>query len=449
MNRPSARIVLHAGPVWATVAVLAVTARASDVGRENSGEIELVDFNVKLDVVLQRDEEDWIWFHPRAAAIPDPLGRGGPTVVMTIQKHLGVSDYYSGVYVMRTDDGGKSWTGPQLFPQLDWWKESEEVRVSVCDVTPGWHAQSGKLIAIGTKIRYDREGRQLHDEPHSRETAYAVYDPKSDQWTRWQTLQLPEAETKFFLSGAGCVQWVVDQSGAVLVPIYYKARGQSCYSATVVQCKFDGETLAYVRHGDELHLDVPRGFCEPSLVESQGHYYLTLRNDEKGYVTASDDGLHFAPVKPWAFDDGAELGSYNTQQHWVGHANGLFLVYTRRGANNDHVMRHRAPLFIAQVDPQRLYVIRKTERVLIPEHGAPMGNFGAAKISETESWVTVSEFMWPAWNETARKKGAAGRTFVARIIWAPQGREDRREATGDSAEGRASTASPRPLTPYP
>ncbi len=41
---------------------------------------------------------------------------------------------------------------------------------------------------------------------------------------------------------------------------------------------------------------------------------------------------------------------------------GGFLVYTRRGADNDHVFRHRAPLFIAQVDPKRLDVIRASER---------------------------------------------------------------------------------------
>jgi PAS domain-containing protein len=134
-------------------------------------------------------------------------------------------------------------------------------------------------------------------------------------------------------------------------------------------------------------------------------------------VLKHDDGLHFRPIKAWKFDDSTDLGSYNTQQHWLAHSDGLFLVYTRRGANNDHIMRNRAPLFIAQVDPEELCVIRKTERVLIPEQGAPLGNFGAAAITETESWVTVSEFMWPSWNEEARKRGAAGRTFIARVIW--------------------------------
>ena len=89
----------------------------------------------------------------------------------------------------------------------------------------------------------------------------------------------------------------------------------------------------------------------------------------------SDDGLQFAEPKPWLFDDGSDLGSYNTQQHWLAHSDGLFLIYTRRGANNDHILRHRAPLFMAQVDPQTQQVIRRTEKVVVP-NAAELGNFG-------------------------------------------------------------------------
>ncbi|MCB1079966.1 MAG: lysophospholipase, partial [Verrucomicrobiae bacterium] len=126
------------------------------------------------------------------------------------------------------------------------------------------------------------------------------------------------------------------------------------------------------------------------------------------------DGLHFADAKPWTFDDGGELGSYNTQQHWLVHSDGLYLVYTRRGANNDHIVRHRAPLFMAAVDPATLRVIRSTERVIIPERGAEMGNFGACAIDANESWVTVSEGMFM---KDSKARGAEGATFVARIRW--------------------------------
>jgi len=182
----------------------------------------------------------------------------------------------------------------------------------------------------------------------------------------------------------------------------------------VARCRFDGERLAYLEHGTELELDVVRGLCEPSLVRFGARYYLTIRNDVKGYVTASDDGLRFAPIQPWTFDDGAELGSYNTQQHWLAHRDGLFLTYTRRGANNDHIFRHRAPLFIARVDPERLCVLRQTEKVLIPERGAQMGNFGAAPIDEHESWVTVAEYIAKG---QPHPRGANGSVFAARVIW--------------------------------
>ena len=146
---------------------------------------------------------------------------------------------------------------------------------------------------------------------------------------------------------------------------------------------------------------------------------MTIRNDIKGYVTTSTDGLNFDHIKPWTFDDGQELGSYNTQQHWLAHSDGLFLIYTRRGANNDMIMRHRAPLFMAQVDPEKLHVIRKTEKVIVPNRGAQLGNFGANMVNEKESWVTVSEGIFG--NEKQRRKkeamGADGSTFLIRILW--------------------------------
>src|SRR5690606_209744 len=152
----------------------------------------------------------------------------------------------------------------------------------------------------------------------------------------------------------------------------------------------------------------------PSLTKFNDEYFLTIRNDLCGYVTRSKDGLEYGPIKTWKFDDGTDLGNYNTQQHWVTHSDGLFLVYTRRGANNDHVTRHRAPLFMGQVDTDRLCIIRKTEQILVPERGAKLGNFGVTTVSPEETWVTVSEWMQPIGVE---KYGSDGSVWVARIHW--------------------------------
>ena len=84
---------------------------------------EPVAFQVKPTVALEELNPAFCWFHPRAAAIPK-LGKDGqPAVIMTIQKHLIADDYYSGLWVMRTDDLGKTWTGPLEIPELAWRKE--------------------------------------------------------------------------------------------------------------------------------------------------------------------------------------------------------------------------------------------------------------------------------------------------------------------------------------
>ena len=218
----------------------------------------------------------------------------------------------------------------------------------------------------------------------------------------------------FASAGAGCTQRVDLDNGEILLPISFTpAKGNS--RVTVVRCAFDGATLRYLAHGDELRIDdATRGIGEPSLAQWNGRFFLTIRHNERGYVTRGSDGQHFEPLQEWRFDDDTPLGSYNTQTHWVVHSSGLFLVYTRRGADNDHVFRHRAPLFMAQVDPERLRVIRSTEQILVPERGARLGNFGVTSISPEETWVTVAEWMQP---KGVEKYGSDGSVFVARIHW--------------------------------
>lgn len=376
--------------------------------------VPVAEYSIQLDTPLQHDDGKFLWFHARAAAIPGAGHDGHPAIVMTLQKHLKVSDFYAGLHYMRSNDLGKSWSGPTLPPELDWKIGSDGVTTSVCDVTPGWHAASGRLIAIGVLVRYNKQGRQLLDKPGSHAAAYAVYDPQADSWSKWQTVDMPDPAGKFFLVTPGCGQWLVEPNGQILLPVYCRGPKNQPFWTTVLRCSFDGRTLKYIEHGNELQLDDARGVYEPSLVKFQDRYFLTLRNDHKGYVTTSDDGLQYAPIKPWTFDDGADLGSYNTQQHWLAHGEGLFLVYTRRGAKNDHVPRNRAPLFIAQVDPQKLQVLRATEKVAVPERGAALGNFGAAAITPDESWVTVNEGLWGA---EARKRGGNGTLFISRILW--------------------------------
>ena len=224
---------------------------------------------------------------------------------------------------------------------------------------------------------------------------------------------MPDKE-KFYNAGAGCVQRYDLKNGDIFLPIYFRPKGKNS-RVTVCKCSYDGKKLKYLAHGTELELNnETRGLGEPSLTKFKSDFFLTIRNDKKSFVARSKDGLHYDSYQTWKFDDGTELGSYNTQQHWLTHSEGLFLVYTRKGADNDHVFRHRAPLFMAEVDPEKLCVIKATEQILVPERGARLGNFGVTHISPGESWVTVSEWMQP---EGVEKYGSDGSVFVAKIKW--------------------------------
>jgi hypothetical protein len=358
------------------------------------------------------------WIHARAGAIP-PRARGNPSetpiVVMTLQKlQLDRSDVFYGLCDLRTDDLGKTWVGPTEHATLLRRKPREGVEVVPCDFWPAWHAQTGKLLGTGATFWYDSLRNNHVPDPPS-ETPYSVYDPVKRSWSEWKTLKMPD-EPKFKFSRAGCTQRFDLPNGDILLPLYFWQPGAKTEKniSTICRCRFDGETLSYVEHGNEMTLDFGRGLAEPSMVQFGGRFFLTLRNDQRGYVTTSQDGMHFEPIRPWKFDDDAELGSYNTQQHWVVHSEGLYLVYTRRGADNDHVFRHRAPLFMARVDPERLTVLRSTERVLVPQRGAALGNFGVTIVSPDETWVVVTEVMHPA---TAVKHGSDNSVYVVKLHW--------------------------------
>ncbi|MCU0983024.1 MAG: exo-alpha-sialidase [Pirellulaceae bacterium] len=359
------------------------------------------------------------WVHARAGTIPagGPGNPGpAPRVVMTMQKLLLTgSDVFYALHNLWSDDLGKTWTEPKLQPVFERQKRGENIEMTVCDFWPKWHAASGKLLGTGHTVWY-QDNRVMPI--RKRHTAYAVYDSAAGAWLPWKELELPD-DPRFANAGAGCTQRFDLPGGDILLPIYFKRPEDKVASTTVVRCRFDGETLRYVEHGDELSTEVPRGFGEPSLAKFGDRFFLTIRNDLKGYVTSGPDGLHFDEAQPWTFDDGTELGNYNTQQHWVAHSDGLFLVYTRRGADNDHVFRHRAPLFMARVDPQRLCVIRSTERVLVPERGARLGNFGVTEVSPDETWVTAAEWMQPRGVE---KWGSDNRVWVAKIKWSKPNR---------------------------
>jgi lysophospholipase L1-like esterase len=372
-------------------------------------------FEVKLTTVSKGYDGKTCWVHPRAGAIPGQT----PSVVLTMQKLLLTgSDIFYALNDVRTEDLGTRWSPIKEHSEtLGRRNEAAGVVVAACDFTPKFHAKSGKLLGIGHTVRY-RNDKVV--ENRKREASYAVYDDKTRTWSAWTTLSMPN-EAKFFNSGAGCVQRFDLENGDILLPIYFKAKEDKFYRVTVLRCTFDGTALKFIEQGNELTLEVGRGVYEPSLTRCGGKFFLTLRNDVQGYVCTSDDGMNFGAIQPWKFNDGSDLGNYNTQQHWVTHGDRLYLVYNRRGAHNDHVARHRAPLFMAEVDQKTLAVQRATECILVPERGARLGNFAVTEVSGNETWVTVAEWM-QTWSPNMvippeNAFGADNSVFAARILW--------------------------------
>jgi len=254
------------------------------------------------------------WCHPRAGIVAGGGRNGLPRVVMTMNTlDVAGSDVFKGVFGMRTDDLGKTWTEPRelaaLAPRYEA-IDGQRRPVAVSDCWPRWHTATKTLLGTGHTVVYTPNWKVTH--PRPRHTSYSVYNPKTDAWAAWQKLKMPEGD-KFHDAGAGCVQRFDEADGFILLPIYFRPRGKSS-RVTVTRCTFDGRTLQFREHGNELAIDdKTRGLHEPSLTQYDGDYFLTIRNDKRGFVTRSKDGLHFEPIQPWKFDDGSDLGNYNTQ----------------------------------------------------------------------------------------------------------------------------------------
>lgn len=375
-------------------------------------------FEIERMVMTKGYDGTKCWVHARAGVIPADDPNAPPTVVTTSQPLMITgSDVFYALNSSISRDLGETWSPFTPQDGFERWKIDDRTEETVCDFTPGWHQASGQLLGTGQTVRYF-DNKVMDVRP--RYTAYSVYNQNSNTWGKLKTLKMPD-DVRFQNCGAGSVQRFDLPGGDILLPVYYKDPGSTQYSVTVCLCHFDGTELTYGGHGSELTVDVKRGLYEPSVTEFGDRFYLTLRNDDHGYVATSADGLNYDTPRQWTFDDGSDLGNYNTQQHWVTHPGGLFLVYTRKGANNDHVFRHRAPLFIAQVDPEKLNVIRSTEQILIPERGARLGNFGVVNVTPEETWVVVTEWM-QTWGPDVvipvdNKYGADNSIHIAKLKW--------------------------------
>jgi hypothetical protein len=367
-------------------------------------------FRIEPQTILTSGQ-DLLFTQSRTAIIPgNPLR----ALLTTQETERSGAHGYRDLFVAESDDLGRTWSTPAPVENLRRARLPDGYDFVIGDVCPQWHAATGTVLATGKTFGF-RDGKT---EDRARErVSYSVYAPQTKSWSGLQILDLPATDPAgqpMLEANAGCHQRFDLPNGDILLPVRYRKNPPARqYTTVVARCTFDGKTLTYRGHGTEQTLPGARGLYEPSITGFGGRYFLTMRADNSAWVARSNDGLNYEPIVEWKFDDGKVLGSYNTQQHWVTHSDSLWLVYTRKGANNDHVMRHRAPLFIAQVDPERLCVLRATERILIPEKdGADLGNFGVTDVSPQETWVVTSE------SPSAKRPPEPNHVLLARILWA-------------------------------
>lgn len=361
-------------------------------------------------LTIVEGDREWDWTQARMAIAPLYPTRWFTTMSRTAK--VGSHGYHD-VYFVTSTDRGQTWTTPQIIPSLRRAKQPDGYEVVAGDLWPKYHRRTNKILVTGKTFNFENGTKEniLREK-----VSYAVIDLQTQQCGPLRTIEMPEKDhtgQPIIAPNAGCHQRVDLKNGDILLPIrYQRSAKKRIYVTIVARCRFDGTTLQYMEHGSEHSISTKRGLYEPSITQFGGKFFLTMRADDGAYVAKSRDGIHYTNHIPWTFDDDKPLGSDNTQQHWATVGEKLYLIYTRRGANNDHIMRHRAPLFIAQVDPEKLQVLRDTEQILVPENHATLGNSGVCRISDNETWITVAEGRVGH----GKRKGENNKVILAKIL---------------------------------
>ena len=366
--------------------------------------------DITVEVVLRGRQNNQCWFSPALAVVPAGGPDRQPEVFIGVSQLVG-NDMGTPHWV-RTSDLGAHWTPPMEsqnllgVPREDHFFEKPHVNLF-------YHRHAGRLLGLGSTHFSRDEGTHTSFKMAKIDSARECRLPNRMIMTEWEfarndfvpwwTVSLPEELARWHR-----VIWPRAQfefpDGSVLAPFYLRETAADPFTAVaVMHADITDDGFVCREIGNLLRVDTERGLAEPSVVQFGDRFFLTIRHNERAFIATSDDGLHYGEPAPWLFDDGTELGNFNTQQHWLAHDDSLFLLYNRRSELNNGVFRCRAPLYIARVDPENLCVIRESEQIVFPEKGARMGNFDVANVTENQAWVVTGE--WLEGNVAGMKEG--------------------------------------------
>jgi len=355
-------------------------------------------------------------FDGKTCKVCPTIATDGKTILLAYGRLLLTgSDVGVGCHIIRSTDGGKTFSGPIDQPALqDSWENGMR---RTYGGNLYYHKGLKKWFMLGLSCIYrDNKSPVTIDGISVTQPLWGEVDPEKGQFISHKPLKFPLDYVSAYSMG----QIVELENGDILVPFNFTTRENHKAMVVTVCYRFIGEDLRPVFCGEPLiSTKYKRGYCEPSLARLGNRYYLTLRTDEVGLYAVSEDGYHFSEPKPYIWEDGSILENYNTQQHWMVSVDGLFLAYTRKGAHNDHVFRHRAPIFMTRFDEERECLIRDEEVILVPELGARLGNFFCMEPNENEAWLVTAEWM-QSWGEklgVCEKYGSNNSLWFSRVYW--------------------------------
>jgi len=340
-----------------------------------------------------------------------PVTASDGKILLMCYSHLLLtgSDVFFGKYVTKSFDNGKTFDEPCIQENL---KDifSDGVRKTQ-NLWPLYNKKHNKWLGFGNAEFYaDDKHPILRGGIAVSEPLFSKLDAENGQFYDCEVLDFPFEYTAV----TPILQFIEYDNGDVLIPFYFVPKDNPKSCCVTVRYDISGDKPKVVEYGKPLSDNkYPRGICEPSIAKLGDKIYMTIRCDDTALWSVSDDGFNFGELHEWTFDDGTVIGCYNTQQHWVINKDGLFLAYTRKGAHNDHVFRHRAPIFMARFDEENGCLIKESEVILVPELGARLGNFHVIETPDG-ALLTVAEWMQGLGCE---KYGSDNTIWVTHINW--------------------------------
>jgi hypothetical protein len=283
----------------------------------------------------------------------------------------------------------------------------------------------GKPIVIEFRARTtDRYGKDQHTEWHYFrtddffQTLHSINEPDTTAWKRLRLsrnrlnvdkdnqLKVPEklghtfASAYYFLDGDTILQAFTTQNEG------------RYYSKSMIALAVGNGQFVPLHISNSWTNNTGRGLYEPHIAEYRGKFYMTGRaEDGRGYLMVSHDrGWSWDEPVPWKWDNGEIISMDQTMTKLLAHSDGLVLVYTRIRDDNEKTFRHRAPLHIADLDPETLTLKRTTERIIVPNKGMCVGTFWVWPINQQESYVVTAE-----WPRDGRKTN--GDIWLAKVKW--------------------------------